>query len=78
MGRIRTVEPGGKLVSFIGSLRLLTETEGLLQKVEVRLLNSEVNRNNWQYLNLEEHRRLFADTPLLVAYRGKKVGDGHN
>ena len=78
MGRIRTVEPGGKLVSFIGSLRLLAETEGFQQKVEVRLLNSEVNRNNWQYLNLEEHRKLFVDTPLLVAYRGNKIGDGHN
>ena len=41
-------------------------------------MNSEVNRNNWQYLNLDEHRHLFADTPILVAYTGGKVGDGHN
>lgn len=78
MGRLKTVETGGKLVSFTGSLRVLSEGEGLLQKVEVMLLNDEVNRNNWRYLNLEEHRKLFADTPLLVAYKGKKVGDGHN
>ena len=78
MGRLKTVETGGKLVSFTGSLRELAEGEGLLQKVEVMLLNDEINRNNWRYLNLEEHRKLFADTPLLVAYKGKKVGDGHN
>lgn len=78
MGRLKTVETGGKLVSFTGSLRVLSEGEGLLQKVEVMLLNDEVNRNNWRYLNLKEHRKLFADTPLLVAYKGKKVGDGHN
>ena len=78
MGRLKTVETGGKLVSFTGSLRVLSEGEGLLQKVEVMLLNDEINRNNWRYLNLEEHRKLFADTPLLVAYKGKKVGDGHN
>lgn len=78
MGRVKTVNTGGKLVSFEGSLRVLSETEGLLQRVEVRLLNSLVNRNNWKYLNLDEHRGLFADTPLLVAYKGKQIGDGHN
>ena len=78
MGRLKTVETGGKLVSFTGSLRVLSEGEGLKQKVEVMLLNDEINRNNWRYLNLEEHRKLFADTPILVAYKGKKVGDGHN
>lgn len=77
MGRLKTVA-GGKLVSFEGSLRLLSEENGLEQKVEVRLLNSLVNRNNWKYLNLEEHRRLFANTPLLVAYKGREIGDGHN
>lgn len=78
MGRLKTVNTGGKLASFSGSLRVLSESDGMLQKVEVMLLNSDVNRNNWQYLNLAEHRHLFADTPLLVAYKGKQVGDGHN
>lgn len=78
MGRLKTVETGGKLVSAVGSLRILTEEEGLLQKVEVSLLNGEVNRNNWRYENLDEHRKLFAETPLLVAYKGNQIGDGHN
>lgn len=68
-----------KLVSFEGKLKLLSEVKnGWLQRVEVRLLNSLVNRNNWQYLNLKEHKDLFAQTPILVAYKGGQVGDGHN
>lgn len=62
----------------IGFLRVLDERNGFLQKVELRLLNSKVNRNNWQFMNLEEHRKLFAETPILVAYVGNKIGDGHN
>lgn len=62
----------------IGFLKILSERDGLKQKVELRLLNAKVNENNWQYLNLEQHRALFADTPILVAYVGKKIGDGHN
>lgn len=77
MAKIKTVT-GGRIQSFIGSIRVLSETDGLLQKVEVLLLNSEVNRNGWKYLNLDEHRKLFANTPILVAYKGDKVGDGHN
>jgi hypothetical protein len=67
-----------KLVSFEGVLRLLQEKNEWQQKVEVKLLNSKINRNNWQYLNLEKHRKLFAETPILVAYKGKQIGDGHN
>ena len=78
MAKIKTVSSGGKVQSFIGSIKLLSESKGLLQKVEVMLLNSKVNRNNWQYLNLKEHIKLFANTPLLIAYKGRQIGDGHN
>lgn len=77
MNKFKTVTTG-KIVSFQGQLRLLGEKNGWLQKVEVRLLNSDINRNNWKYENLDEHRHLFAKTPLLCAYVGDKVGDGHN
>ena len=70
---------GGKTYNtFTGKLKVLSKEDEFLYKVEVWLLNSEVNRNGWQYLNLDEHRALFADTPILVAYTGGKVGDGHN
>lgn len=69
-----------KYQSFTGKLKVLSQEEPFLYRVEIFLLNSLVNRNNWQYLNLEAHKDMFVDTPLLVAYinNGNKVGDGHN
>ena len=78
MGKFKKTDGGKTYNSFPGKLRVLSKEDEFLYKVEVWLLNSEVNRNNWQYLNLDEHRHLFADTPILVAYAGGKVGDGHN
>ena len=67
-----------KLNSFIGEMKLLKDKDELKQKVELWLLNSEVNRNNWQYKNIKDHLKDFIDTPLLIAYVGGKIGDGHN
>ena len=78
MATFKKTEGGKTYNSFPGKLRVVSKEDEFLYKVEVWLLNSEVNRNNWQYLNLDEHRHLFADTPILVAYTGGKVGDGHN
>lgn len=64
--------------TFVGSMRVLEREKPFLYRVEVKLLNDKTNRNNWRYEKLEEHRHLFADTPILVAYVGNKVGDGHN
>ncbi len=77
---IKTVSSAGtaRLISVHGELRVLAETDGLRQRVELRLLNGKTNCNNWRYENIAEHRKLFADTPILVAYVGKKIGDGHN
>ena len=78
MNKFKTVNAEGKLVSFQGEIRLLAETKEWYQKVELWLLNDKTNRNNWRYENLDEHKHLFAGTPLLVAYVGNKIGDGHN
>lgn len=78
MPKFKKTEGGKTYNTFTGKLRVLSKEDEFLYKVEVWLLNSEVNRNGWQYLNLDEHRALFADTPILVAYTGGKVGDGHN
>lgn len=69
---------GGKINSFVGELKLLAETKDWYQKVELWLLNDITNRNDWRYENLDEHKKLFAGTPILVAYIGNEVGDGHN
>lgn len=78
MPKFKKAEGGKTYNTFTGKLKVLSKEDEFLYKVEVWLLNGEVNRNGWQYLNLDEHRALFADTPILVAYTGGKVGDGHN
>lgn len=67
-----------KFNSSNGLLKILAEKDKWKQKVELWLLNSDVNRNNWQYLNLDEHKSLFAETPILIAYKNGELGDGHN
>ena len=66
--------------SLDGELKVLRKKNEWVYEVELWLLNDNVNRNNWKYINLEKHIRLFAGTPLLVAYvnDGKTIGDGHN
>ena len=79
MSNFKTIKANGeKFNSFTGELKLLAEEKKQMQKVELWLLNDITNRNNWRYERLEEHRHLFAGTPILVAYVGDKVGDGHN
>lgn len=33
---------------------------------------------NWEYRNLDRYYKTFAGKPLLIAYVGNRVGDGHN
>lgn len=69
-----------KYVSCTGEMKLLAKRNEFLFDVEIWLLNDAVNRNGWQYVDLERHMSGFAGTPILVAYTrgGKQVGDGHN
>ena len=46
--------------------------------VEIRIMRSGVNRNDWDYRNVEENYRTFAGQPILTAYVAGQVGDGHN
>lgn len=70
--------PGFRSVS--GELKLLEQTGEFIFPVELWMLNDGVNRNNWQFVNLEEHRAMWAGVPILVAYTngGRTVGSGHN
>ena len=66
--------------TFTGQLRVLETDNQKLYPVEIMALNSEINRNNWRYVNLEQHLKEFLDIPILTAYvmGGNVVGDGHN
>lgn len=66
--------------TVVGQLRVLETTNPKLYPVEIMALNSEINRNNWRYINLQQHLNEFLDIPLLTAYvmGGAVIGDGHN
>ncbi len=65
---------------FEGELKLLERQGEFIFPVELWMLNDSVNRNNWQFVNLEAHRAAWAGVPILVAYvdGGKTIGSGHN
>ena len=66
--------------AFTGQLRVMETANPKLYAVEIMALNSEINRNNWRYVNLEQHLNEFLDIPILTAYvmGGQVIGDGHN
>jgi len=66
--------------SIQGELKVLQSDNDFIFPVELWLLNDKVNRNNWQFVNLEQHRAKWAGKPILVAYvnGGRTPGDGHN
>lgn len=63
-----------------GEIRLLEGSNDLIFPVELWLYNDVDNRNNWRFVNLEQHRADWAGKPILIAYinGGKGIGDGHN
>lgn len=66
--------------AVVGQLRVMETANPKLYAVEIMALNSEINRNNWRYVNLEQHLNEFLDIPILTAYvmGGQVIGDGHN
>lgn len=66
--------------TITGELRVMETANPKLYAVEIMALNSLVNRNGWQYINLQQHLNEFLDIPILTAYvaGGMVVGDGHN
>lgn len=69
-----------KHLEFIGQLKVLETENDKVYRVRIKALNSATNRNNWRYINLEQHLQEFRDIPILTAYvgGGAIVGDGHN
>ena len=61
-----------------GTLKVLQRLNEYEFGVELWVLREGVNRNRWNYQNLRQHYLTFLGQPLLVAYVGNQVGDGHN
>lgn len=66
--------------SIQGEIKLLENKNDFLFPIEIWMLNDKVNRNNWKFVNLAEHKDQWAGVPILVAYvnGGRTAGDGHN
>lgn len=65
-------------VRLSGELRVMQRLNEYEFGVELWILRSGLNRNNWDYRNMREHYLTFVGQPILCAYVGRKVGDGHN
>ena len=68
---------------FVGELRVLQKLNEYEFGIEVWAIRDGINRNRWDYQNIEQHYKSFVGVPLLIAYRNgamspKDVGDGHN
>lgn len=61
-----------------GSVKLLRQLNKYEFAVEIRVMREGLNNNKWDYRNLKEHYLTFLGQPILIAYVGRKVGDGHN
>ena len=67
-----------KKVSASGTLQVMQRLNEYEFGVELWVMREGVNRNRWDYRNLRQHYLTFLGQPLLVAYVGNQVGDGHN
>lgn len=61
-----------------GEIRLLRKLNKYEFGVEIRVMREGLNNNKWDYRNLKEHYKTFLGQPILIAYVGNKIGDGHN
>lgn len=64
---------------FAGSLRVLQKINKYEFAFEADILrDGRVQNGKWEFRNLEANYKTFAGRPVLIAYIGNKVGDGHN
>lgn len=61
-----------------GEIRFLRKLNKYEFAVEIRVMREGLNNNKWDYRNLREHYLTFLGQPILIAYVGQKIGDGHN
>lgn len=64
--------------TVLGLLEVLDRDSDLNYNVKLRIMRSGLNRNNWDYRNIEQFADTFKGTPILCAYPGNQIADGHN
>lgn len=65
-------------VKMSGELRVMQRLSEYEFGVELWVMRSGLNENHWDFRNMREHYLTFVGQPILCAYVGRKVGDGHN
>lgn len=63
---------------YLGNLKVMGQDEDKNFYVQIEIVRSGPNRNGWDFQNMEKLSKTFLGTPLLCAYVGRQVGDGHN
>ena len=66
------------LTQATGQLKVLQKLNKYEFAVEIALMREGLNNNRWDYRNIESNFKSFIGQPILIAYVGAKVGDGHN
>ncbi len=61
-----------------GVLKVLQRLNSYEFAVEIEIMRDGLNNNRWDYRNIKENYLSFLGQPILIAYVGSKVGDGHN
>lgn len=61
-----------------GTLIVLQRINQYEFAVEIKVMREGVNRNRWDYQNLEKCYETFLGQPILCAFVNGKIGDGHN
>lgn len=65
--------------AFCGEIRVLQRLSQYEFGVELWVIREGVNRNDWDYRNLDKHYLSFVGRPILIAYvNPEHPGDGHN
>lgn len=67
-----------KKVSASGTLQVMQKLNEYEFGVELWAMREGENRNKWDYRNLRDYYKTFIGQPILIAYVGQQVGDGHN
>lgn len=67
-----------KTASMPGQLRVLERLNPYEFRVRIDIMRSGLNNNRWDYRNVDKYYKTFLGQPILIAYVGNKIGDGHN
>lgn len=68
----------GRAGGYTGELRVLRQLNPYEFGVELWVMRDGENQNKWNYQNVRDFYLTFVGQPILIAYIGPKVGDGHN